>query len=221
MKRIAISATFALMLALMLSGCIHGVKGSGVRKTEKRDLAAFNGIETSGAFEVQVNCQKPVSIEIEADDNLLPLVQTEVRDGVLRVTTTKGYSSSGGIVLRVTVPDLASIKSTGAGKFNIAGVKNDAFEIRSTGAATVVASGESKSAKIESTGAGTIDAHKLRVNNADVSVTGAASVDVYATDQLDVRVSGAGTVSYSGNPKVNKRLSGAGQVIKKDSGIGA
>ena len=83
------------------------------------------------------------------------------------------------------------------------------------------ASGESKSAKIESTGAGTIDAHKLRVNNADVSVTGAASVDVYATDQLDVRVSGAGTVSYSGNPKVNKRLSGAGQVIKKDNGIGA
>jgi hypothetical protein len=221
MKRIAISATFALMLTLMLSGCIHGVKGSGVRKTEKRDLAAFNGIETSGAFEVSVNCQKPASFEIEADDNLLPLVQTEVRDGVLRVTTTKGYSSNGGIVLRVTVPDLASIKSTGAGKFNIAGVKNDAFAIRSTGAATVVASGESKSAKIESTGAGTIDAHKLRVNNADVSVTGAASVDVYATDQLDVRVSGAGTVSYSGNPKVNKRLSGAGQVIKKDSGIGA
>jgi Putative auto-transporter adhesin, head GIN domain len=217
MKRIAISAALALVLALLLSGCIHGLHGSGVRKTEKRDLPAFTAIDTSGAFEVVVSCQKTASVEIEADDNLLPIVQTEVRGGVLNVSTTKGYSSSGGIVLRIAVPDLASIKSTGAGKLNVSGLKNEGFEIQSTGAATVVASGESKSVKIESTGAGTIDAHNLRVNNADVSVTGAASVDVYATDQLVVRVSGAGRVSYSGNPKVDKRMSGAGQVIKKES----
>jgi hypothetical protein len=220
MKRIAIAATFALSLALLLSGCIHGVHGSGVRKTEKRELPAFTAIETSGAFEVEVNCQKPVSIEVEADDNLLALVQTEVRDGVLRVSTTKGYSSSGGIVLRIAVPDLASVKSTGAGKFNIAGVKNDAFEIRSTGAATVVAAGQSKSVKISSTGAGTIDAHNLRASDADVSVTGAANVDVYATEELNATVSGAGRVTYDGNPKVSKKVSGAGQVVKKES-IGA
>jgi hypothetical protein len=220
MKRIAIAATLALILALMLSGCIHGVHGSGVRKTEKRDLPAFTAIDTSGAFEVEVNCQKPASLEIEADDNLLPLVQTDVRDGVLHVSTTKGYSSNGGIVLRIAVPDLASIKSTGAGKFNVASVKNDAFEIKSTGAATVVASGQTKSVKISSTGAGTIDAHNLRASDADVSVTGAASVVVNATDELDVTVSGAGRVIYSGNPKVNKKINGAGQVIKKE-GTGA
>jgi len=137
---------------------------------------------------VDVNCQKPASVEIEADDNILPLVQTDVRGGVLYVSTTKSYSSSGGIKLRITVPDLASVKSTGAGKFNISGVKNDKFEIRSTGAATVVASGQSKSVKISSTGAGKIDAHELRASDADVSVTGAAAVDVYATDELDVNV---------------------------------
>jgi len=169
---------------------------------------------------VEVNCQKPASVEIEADDNILPLVQTDVRGGVLYVSTTKSYSSSGGIKLRITVPDLASVKSTGAGKFNISGVKNDKFEIRSTGAATVVASGQSKSVKISSTGAGKIDAHELRASDADVSVTGAAGVDVYATDELDVNVSGAGRVTYGGNPKVNKKVSGAGQVIKKE-GISA
>ena len=220
MKRITITLPFALTLLLALTGCIGGVHGSGVRKTEKRDLPVFNSIETTGAFEVEVNCQKPASFEIEADDNILPLIQTEARNGVLRVTTTKSYTSSGGIVLRITVPDLASVKSTGAGKFNVLGVKNDKFEIQSTGAATVVVSGQSKSVKIGSTGAGKIDAHNLHANNADVSVTGAAGVDVYATDQLDVTVSGAGRVTYSGNPKVNKRISGAGQVIKKE-GTGA
>ena len=220
MKRIAIFGTFALIFALSLSACIHGVRGSGVRKTEQRDLPVFNAIETSGAFDVKVTCQKPASVEIEADDNIVPLVQTDVRGGVLYVSTTKSYSSNGGIKLRITVPDLASVKSTGAGKFNISGVKNDTFEIRSTGAATVVASGQSKSVKINSTGAGKIDAHDLRAGDADVSVTGAAVVDVYATDELDVTVSGAGRVTYSGNPKVNKKVSGAGQVVKKE-GISA
>jgi len=220
MKRCAISVTLAVILPVLLSSCIHGVRGSGVRKTEQRDLPVFSAIETSGAFDVDVNCQKPASVEIEADDNILPLVQTDVRGGVLYVSTTKSYSSSGGIKLRITVPDLASVKSTGAGKFNILGVKNDKFEIRSTGAATVVAAGQSKSVKISSTGAGKIDANELRAGDADVSVTGAAAVDVYATDELDVNVSGAGRVTYSGNPKVNKKVSGAGQVIKKE-GISA
>ena len=215
MKRIAIALTLAFSALFLLSGCIHGVRGSGVRKTEKRDLPPFSSIETSGAFEVEVNCQKPASVEIEADDNILPLIQTEVRGGVLHVSTTKSYNSSGGVVLRITVPDLESVKSTGAGKFRVSDVKNDNFEIRSTGAATVVATGQSKSVKISSTGAGKIDAHNLRAETADVSVTGAASVDVYATDQLDLTVSGAGRVTYSGNPKVNKRVSGAGQVTKK------
>lgn len=220
MKRTTIIWPFALWLLLALTSCMHGVHGSGIRKTETRDLPAFNAIETSGAFEVKVDCQKPASVEIETDDNLLPLVQTEVRDGVLRVTTTKGYSSNGGIVLRINVPDITRVKSTGAGKFNISNLKNDQFEIQSTGAATVVASGQSKSLTIGSTGAGKIDAHDLRASTAAVKVTGAAGVDVYATDQLDVTVSGAGRVIYSGNPKITKKISGAGQVVKKE-GISA
>jgi hypothetical protein len=216
MKRFAIALTFAFSVLFLLSGCKFGVHGSGVRKTETRDLAPFTSIETSGAFEVEVNCQKPASFEVEADDNILPLVQTEVKNGILRVSTTKGYRSSGGIILRINVPDLESLKSTGAGKFQVSNVKNDSFEIRSTGAATVIASGQSKSLKIGSTGAGKIDAHNLRANNAEVNVTGVAGVDVYATDELDITVSGAGRVTYSGNPKVSKHVSGAGQVTRKE-----
>jgi len=197
---------------------MNGVKGSGVRKTEKRDLPVFTSIETSGAFEVEVTCQATPSFEIEGDDNLLPLIETEVRGSVLHVTSHKGYSSSKGIVLRVKVQNLEFVKSTGAGKFHITDLKNDKFEVRSTGAATVVVSGETKSVRIGSTGAGEIDAHNLRAEKADVDVTGAASVDVYASDELDVTVSGAGRVRYSGNPKINKHLSGAGQVSRRESG---
>ena len=215
MKKPAILVTLALSFVFVLSAC--GVRGSGVRKTEKRELPAFTSIETTGAFEVEVTCQKPAGFEIETDDNILPLIQTEVRDGVLHVTTTKHYLATGGILLRINVPNLASVKSTGAGKFHIMDLKNDTFRIDSTGAATVVAAGQSKSVDISSTGAGKIDAHDLRAEKADVTVTGAAGVEVNASDELNVTVSGAGRVTYSGNPKVNKRVSGAGQVTKKES----
>lgn len=216
MKRIAIVLLPASLL-FVLWGChIGGVHGSGVRKTEKRDLPSFNAIETTGAFEVQVTCQKPLSVEIEGDDNLLPLIQTEVRNGVLRVTNTKRYSAKNPILLRINVPDLASVSSTGAGKFRVSDLKNERFEVHSTGAATVVVEGQSSNVKISSTGAGKIDTHDLIASKVEVSVTGAASVDVYAGDQLDVTVSGAGRVSYSGDPKVSKRVSGAGQVNRKE-----
>jgi hypothetical protein len=218
MKRIAI--VIALLL-LLLSGCHHGgVRGSGIRKTEKRDLPGFTAIETSGAFDVQVDCQKPVSFEITGDDNILPLIQTEVRNGVLRVSNTKSYNVSSPISLRITVPDLSSVRSTGAGKFTITNLKNEEFEINSAGAAMVIADGQTNSVEIRSTGAGKIDAQNLHARTAEVSVTGAASVDVYASEQLDVTVSGVGRVTYSGDPKVNKRVSGAGQVNKKEgSGV--
>src|SRR5882672_1543084 len=94
---------------LALAGCkLHrGIAGSGVRKTEKRDLKSFNAIDTTGAYEIDVACQKPVSFEIEADNNILPLIKTEVRDGILFVNSDERYHSSKPIALRINLPDLA------------------------------------------------------------------------------------------------------------------
>jgi Putative auto-transporter adhesin, head GIN domain len=219
MIRLAACLTLTLFSLLALSACLGGVRGSGVRKTEQRDLAPFTAIEATGAFDVEVVCQKSASFEIEGDDNILPLVETEVRGNTLRLTTSRAYSSNGGIVVRISMPNLEAVRSTGAGKFKIKDVKNDRFKIDSTGAATVVASGQSKSLDISSTGAGKIDANDLQAGEVSVKVTGAARVEVYATDQLDVTVSGAGRVIYSGNPKVTKHISGAGEVTKKESGV--
>jgi hypothetical protein len=195
----------------------RGIRGSGVRKSEKRDLKSFRTIDTTGAFEIDVTCQKPASFEMEADDNILPLIKTEVRDGILFVNSDERYSSSKPVTLRINLPDLAGVTSRGAGEINIVDANSDNLRIESMGAASVDATGKAKSVAISSTGAGKIDAANLKAEKAKVDVTGAASVDVYASEQLDVTVSGAGSVSYSGNPKVvNKNVSGIGSVSKKD-----
>ena len=207
-----------MTLLTLLCGCkMGGIRGSGTRKTEKKELPAFKAIETGGAFDVEVTCQKPQSVEIEADDNLLPLLETDVSDGVLHVGMKQNYHSRKLIALRIAVPDLNRITISGAGTARVTGVKNENFVINSTGAAKIEAKGETKAVEIRNSGAGLIDAHELRSSKAEVNLSGAGQAEVYASEQLDVTISGVGRVTYSGQPKViNKNISGIGSVSARD-----
>jgi len=207
------------VIAALFTGCSigRGVKGSGNRKSEKRDLPAFKAIDTTGAYEIEVTCQKPASFEIEADDNILPLIKTDVRDGVLYVSNQERYNSGRAVALRIKVPELIAVSSHGAGDITVSDANSDDLKIESTGAAAVKAAGKVTSVAISSAGAGDIDTSRLRATKASVTVAGAASVNVYASDQLDVTVSGVGSVNYSGDPKtVNKNVAGFGSVNKKE-----
>src|SRR5262245_40168474 len=113
------TAVFGLFVAFIVafSGCHinKGVRGSGNRRTEKRTLPAFNAVETTGAYQAEILCQKAASFEIETDDNILPLIKTEVRDGVLYVTSEGRINPSKGVQLRISIPELYSVASRGAG----------------------------------------------------------------------------------------------------------
>jgi hypothetical protein len=211
-----------LLLTSLVAGCHNGilnrVSGSGNRERQKRNVASFNSISYNGAFDVDIVCQQPVSLEIEGDDNILPLVGTEVSNNVLHIKNLRNYSASEPIKLKISVPNLEGIAINGAGKIEVSGMKNEKFEIDANGAPTLRVSGETKLVEIDANGAGKIDTHKLRASKAIVDTKGVSKVDVYATDQLDVTVSGPSHVTYQGDPVVNKTINGPGSVEKKTSG---
>ena len=209
-----------LLIVLIVAGVgcrHHNVPGSGNRKAEKRNVGTFSSISTEGAFNIEVVCQKPQDVEINGDDNVLPLVTTEVTNNVLHIKSTRGYSVSEPITLKISVPDLEGIHSAGAGSIEVVGVKNEKFAISATGAPTVRASGETQTLKINATGAGNVDTHKLHAARVEVEAKGVANVEVYAREQLDVNISGPSHVIYQGDPAVNRRVNGPGSVEKKES----
>lgn len=220
MKKAPVIVTMALSLLFVGSACRYmgkGVRGSGNRKTEKRTLAAFKSVEASGAFKVNIVCQQSQTFEIEGDDNLLPIIKTDVKGGHLRVYSDTQYSASRPMEIRISIPDLEKYISSGAGDVHVSGVKNDQLVLSNTGATNIEAAGQTKFVDIESSGAGNIETNELHAERAKISVSGAANVEVYATQQLDVSVSGIGSVTYSGNPPVvNKSVSGIGRVSKKE-----
>lgn len=220
MKKVPVIVTTAVSILFAGFACRYigqGVKGSGNRKTEKRELASFKSVDAAGAFHISIVCQQSQSFEIEGDDNLLPLIKTDVNDGNLRIHSDTQYNASKAIAIRISVPDLEKYISAGAGDIHISGVKNDQLVLSNTGAANIEASGQTKFVDISSSGAGNIQTEKLQAERAKVSVSGAANVDLFASQQLDVTVSGIGSVTYSGNPPVvNKSVSGIGSVNPKN-----
>lgn len=210
-----------VVLIALGAGChhmIHGeVAGSGKPKKETRNVGSFTSISTEGAFDLKVVCQKAQGLQIEGDDNILPLVRTEVSNNVLHIRSVRSYSVTEPITLRISVPDLVGIYSAGAGTIEVSGLKNDKFEIDVNGAPTIRASGETKALKIDANGAGNIDTHELHAARVEVDSKGVSNVEVYAAEQLDVTVSGPSHVIYEGNATVNKTVNGPGSVEKKES----
>jgi hypothetical protein len=211
-------ATLLLSLALlMLSGCKWDrVSGSGSAKVEKRSVPAFTKVDISGAYEVEIVAQKEQSLEIEGDDNLLPLIKTEVRNGVLEIGNEKSISTKNKLRVRISVQQLDGIETSGASNIGATNVKSDDFQIHSSGASELKVSGEANTLSIDSSGAGTMDTKDLHAEKVDVHLSGAATAEVYATEELTASVSGGSNVDYYGNPKnVKEEKSGAGTIVKR------
>ncbi|MDQ3472674.1 MAG: DUF2807 domain-containing protein [Acidobacteriota bacterium] len=217
MKRVLV---LLATVASFAAGCAmhhNQVVGSGQRQREKREVTAFNSISTEGAYQIEVVSQQGLSLEIEADDNILPLIKTDVSNGVLRIKNSRGYSVNRPVVVKIGTPNIEGISASGAGTIEVSGLKNDKFEIDSNGAPSITVFGETGTLNIESNGAGKIDAHKLRANKGTVEANGVAKIEVNASEELNVTVSGPASVIYSGDPKLNKTVNGPGSVERRAS----
>lgn len=192
------------------------VVGSGSRKAERREVAGFDRLAVDGAFDVEVSCGSGPSLEIEADDNLLPLIRAEVEGGRLRIRGERGMSTKAMPRVRLSVPDLKEVEAGGASDFDLAGVSNEALKISVPGATRLRASGETGRLEVTVNGAALVDATGLRARQVRAECNGAGSISVHATEALDAVVNGVGTINYSGDPpSVNRQVNGLGRVSKQ------
>ncbi len=188
---------------------IGRTKGSGVMATETRDLKGFKAIDVSGVFQVEIVAQKDFSVQVEADDNLLQYIKTEVDDGVLEISTTKRIKSHSGLKIRISAPDIEKIEASGVAKVNVSNVKNAGLNVDTSGASKVELAGETDKLVIEVSGASKIEAENLKARAATVDASGASKINIFATESVRADASGASKITYTG---------GATDVVKKTSG---
>jgi hypothetical protein len=195
----------------------NAVHGSGVAATEIRDVGEFEGVDVGGVFDVEIVAGKDFEVKIEADDNLMQYIETEVRGGVLKISSSSHrLKFKTPLRVRVSAPNIESVEATGASKVSLSALQNSDLRIDTSGASRVKLEGATRSLSVEVSGASHVDAEALKAENATVGASGASGVDVYVTGNLISTASGASKIAYTGNPAVvEKKSSGASKVYQK------
>jgi hypothetical protein len=170
----------------------------------------------SGAFEVEVVAQKDFGLEVEADDNLLGLIRTEVEGDTLKIKSEKSIKTGNPMKIRISAPDISGLELSGASKVNLTNLNNQSLSLDSSGASKIKIEGTTGSFDIQMSGASKLDAENLKAENVNIESSGASNLNVFVTNVLKADLSGATNVTYSGSPKsVDKKTSGASSVKGK------
>lgn len=207
-----------LVMVVVLAGCV-GERGSGVKKEETREVPAFTSIRLEGAFELKLTVEKgassPVTLHLSGDDNLLPLVLTEVEGDTLRVHSDKTLSPDLPLIITATVADIKALSVNGACEGTISGVDNESLTAEVNGAGELTISGRTGTFTAAINGAADLKAKELTAETVKAEINGAGEASVCATKSLVVEVNGAGDVKYYCNPAdVKQEVNGAGDVQK-------
>lgn len=190
------------------------IRGSGSAASESRSVEGFTGVDVSSVFEVDITAGRDFSVEVIADDNLLPYIRTEVRGGILHIEPTEGVKPKSPMRVLVTAPEISSINASGASKLSASGLKNS-LDIDASGASKLKIDGDVIEVKIDVSGASNVDADALKSRVASVDASGASNVRLNVTERLSSHASGASRISYSGNPgSVEKDVSGASKITQ-------
>jgi hypothetical protein len=229
------------LVATLVSGCLvidlngcsaKKVKGSGNVVTEARQLPDFNRIHLKGSGKVILTGGEKAALEIKTDDNILPIIKTEVSDGKL-VISHKNYNPRPTILhYFITATDLKGVAVSGSaditsdGKFvsetfsaDISGSGDVRLELEVqrlesdiSGSGSMRFSGKTNLLDASITGAGNIRALDMEARNVSLKITGSGNCEVNAFETLDVKITGSGDVKYKGSPQISKKVTGSGKI---------
>ena len=232
--------TSLALLSLVLfitTACAQKVTGNGNVVEENRPVEPFSALEVGGVLNVYLSQGDTESLTVEADENILNLIETENRGSTLVVKLKKGVNIKKAerknvyITLRsideLEVGGVVNVKSETPIaieklKLDIGGVGNtdlelrgDQLDIKADMVGNVTLRGEVQEANIKNGGVGSLNAFDLVVNKLTIKNTGVGSAEVHAQDEISITSSGVGSVRYQGDAVVKElSTSGVGKVKK-------
>lgn len=222
-----------------INGDIGGetVRGSGSVVTEDRDVSNISGVQLAneGALHIMMGDSK--SLRIEAEDNLLEYIQTDIRAGKLVIGTRQGINlrASRPIDYYLTVDELNSIVISSSGDVDVGDLQSESFSVKINSSGDIsIGSLDCSSLRVEISSSGDLEilggqvqqqditisssgeysARDLQSVEAEVSITSSGTATIRVSDHLSGRLSSSGDIRYIGNPEVNVSTTSSGRTVQ-------
>lgn len=224
------------LFAIATQGCIDDlfIRGNGNVISENRFTRPFNEVNSSGAFLVHITPGNHYEIVVNAESNLLPFIETDIRNGKLYIGTDgiRGINNTRPMEVFVVTPYLNAARLSGSGEITTDSFNTDHFEAMISGSGNIKAAvgalsatlaisgsghldilGHMRDAEMNISGSGSIYAYDLALANCKSVISGSGNMYVNSQRTLDVRISGSGNIFYLGNPSITASISGSGKII--------
>lgn len=228
---------FSLLVLTSLHSC-RKIIGHGPVVSETRVTRDFSKIDFGVPADMVFIKSNETEIEIEAQQNILDVIETyvsgdelniKVRDGrnihsheQIRITvkapSVNGFAVSGSGALQIIGEidsDNAKLRVSGSGKILADKINAGSLEGRISGSGSIdVLDGAAGHLDLSISGSGNIQLLPVLSKTATTQTSGSGNMRVNVSDDLDVHISGSGDVFYQGNPKVKVSISGSGRLVK-------
>ena len=190
------------------------VVGSGTLATESWPVSGFSAISISGAGRLVIERAGHESLQVTAEDNILPLLAAEVHGGRLVIGPRPHTSlqTTREILYRLTVRDVSDIEASGAAWVEARDLDTDRLRLAFSGASVARLAGIADSQRADLSGASRLIADGLQSRQVVANVSGTSYALVRVTDWLAASASGMSTVEYIGDPELSLDVSGSSVV---------
>ncbi len=229
----------ALLSSLLFASCMfdmsfEGKKGNGNVVSENRNVGQdFTAVKATEGLDVFVTQDDKTSIRVEADENVIDLIVTEVKNDVLVIHTEKNIGRATKNIY-VSLPNITALKSSsGADLYTNGVVTSDKITLEATSGSDIEAkieanyvvaetssgadiklSGKANFLEADASSGSDIKARNLEVKECNADASSGADISVNVTDKLTADASSGADIKYTGNPVVNTNKSSSGSVRK-------
>ena len=240
MKTLQLPVIF-MFIAFMTAGCmivINGKseQGSGNIITGEREVSEFNKVHLKGFGNVFLTLGEKQTLRIKTDNNLLPLIETDVSSKKLTISHGKHYLRPTVFEVYITINNLEEVAISGSGNVRgkdrfmadtfyteISGsgdmdleVETGRLEAKISGSGSIRLAGNAEDYTVSISGSGEVNAFAVQAKNVSVKISGSGECMAHAAESLVVKISGSGDVYYKGRPRINTKISGSGSLISRD-----
>jgi hypothetical protein len=180
------------------------IQGSGKLVQKKFELAGFSQLDIRGLNgTIIVEAGKPFSVEVMADDNVLELIKVDKAGNSLllaisRVNGEQPYFENIQLTIRISMPRLDSVLSSGNATLQISGVDNKVFTVEAKGNGLLQLAGRTGELRLMREGNGDTDAAALLASSAWISKSGNGDITFYASGTFNVQMEGNGDIRNAG-----------------------
>ncbi len=222
-------ATIPLLGVLALAGCSfdlgwNTVTGDGHIVSQTRAVSQFNEVSVSGSGELTVSQGSEESLVIETDENLLPLIKSEVSDGHLRIGPKDvNLRPTKGLRYQLKLKNLNALGISGSANAALGPIKTEDLALHISGSGKIqFPQLAAKQLSAHISGSGRIQAAQLEANQLSVHISGSGGTDMAGqVERQEVHISGSGShrASELKCSQADTQISGSGHatLLVKDA----